>query len=232
MNVDCSATKQRFWEALEVICGAWNEPHFSYQGEFYQYEGIELLPRPVQRPHPPVWVAAASPGSAEEAGKRGYAFSAAPFAASPSPEQIRTQLSRYRDAYIGAGHGQPTEDLPHVFWCHVAQNTKRALATAEAGMKRKLGSATKVWAKPGAGGDYDAFAKVGQFLATAGIEEIDALSIFGDPARCVEKVRTYEAAGVSHVMLMFDWGGLPHEATISSMRLFAEQVAPHFQAGV
>jgi hypothetical protein len=110
----------------------------------------------------------------------GSAFCAAPFASSPSPEEIAAQLSRYRQTFSGAGHGNPPEDLPHVFWTYVADTTEQALREAEAGMKRKLGSATKVWAKPGSGGGYDAFARVGQFLATATIEQLDALSIFGE----------------------------------------------------
>ncbi len=96
-------------------------------------------------------------------------------------------------------------------------------------MKRKLGSSTKVWAKPGTGGGYEAFAKVGQFLATATIDQLDALSIFGDPARCLEKVRTYHSAGIRHLMVMFDWGGMPKETIFHSMELFAKHVMPHFR---
>jgi len=96
-------------------------------------------------------------------------------------------------------------------------------------MKRKLGSSTKVWAKPGTGGGYEAFAKVGQFLATATIEQLDALSIFGDPARCLDKVKTYHAAGIRHLLVMFDWGGMPKEKIFHSMELFARHVMPHFR---
>ncbi|MGH8009368.1 MAG: LLM class flavin-dependent oxidoreductase, partial [Candidatus Binatia bacterium] len=179
-NIPIESSKERFWECLEIIHGVWTQESFSYDGQFYHYRDIALMPRPLQQPHPPIWVAAASPGSAEEIGRRGYAFSSAPFASSPSPEEIAGQLARYRHAFTAAGHGTPPTDLPHVFWTHVADTTEEAWKTAEAGMKRKLGSSTKVWAKPGTGG-YDAFAKVGQFLATATIEQIDVLSIFGDP---------------------------------------------------
>jgi len=86
-----------------------------------------------------------------------------------------------------------------------------------------------VWAKPGASSEYDAFAKVGQFLATATIDQLDALSIFGDPERCLQKVKRYSAAGITHLMVMFDWGGMPQQTVFRSMELFARYVMPHFQ---
>jgi alkanesulfonate monooxygenase SsuD/methylene tetrahydromethanopterin reductase-like flavin-dependent oxidoreductase (luciferase family) len=97
-------------------------------------------------------------------------------------------------------------------------------------MKRKLGSSTKVWVKPGTGG-YETFAKLGQFLATATIEQLDALSIFGDPPRCLEKVKRYHAAGVTHLLVMLDWGGMPQKTIFHSMELFAKHVMPYFQEG-
>jgi alkanesulfonate monooxygenase SsuD/methylene tetrahydromethanopterin reductase-like flavin-dependent oxidoreductase (luciferase family) len=226
-HVPMESSKERFWECLEVIRLAWTREQFSYQGKHFQYEDIALLPRPLQKPTPPIYVAAASPGSAEEIARRGYALSCAPFASSPSPEEVAAQLERYRETFIAAGHGHPPDDLPHVFWTHLADSTEQALKEAEAGMKRKLGSASKVWVKPGVSG-YETFAKIGQFLATATIEQLDALSIFGDPARCREKIKRYQAAGVTHLLLMFDWGAMAQRAIFHSMELFARHVMPHF----
>lgn len=226
-NVDINTTKARFWEALEVIRGAWTQEQFSYEGDFYQYRDIDLLPRPIQQPHPPVWVAAASPGSAEEAASRGYAFSGAPFGSARSAKEIRTQLDMYDQVFRDAGHGEPPRDLPHVVWCHVADTTAQALANAERGMKLKLDSATKVWTPPGTKG-YEAMAEIGKFLATATIDQLDELSIFGDPSRCRERVEVYKSAGVKHLMLYFDWGGLSHTETIHALELFSEGVMPHF----
>lgn len=226
-NVAVETTKERFWECLEVIRLAWTQEQFSYAGQFYHYENIALLPRPVQKPTPPIWVAAASPGSAEDAARKGYAFSAAPFASGPSPEEVADQLKRYREVYVAAGHGEPTADIPHVFWTHVADTTAQALKEAEAGMKRKLGGSTKVWVKPGVRG-YETFAKVGQLLATATIDQLDTMAIFGDPQRCVEKIKRYEAVGVTHLLLMFDWGGFPQQTVFHDMELFATTVMPHF----
>ena len=228
-HVAMESSKERFWECLEIIRLAWTQERFSYDGKYYHYEDIALLPRPLQKPTPPIYVAAASPGSAEEIARRGYAFSCAPFASSPSPEEVAAQLARYRQTFAAAGHGLPTDDLPHIFWTHLEDSTEQALKEAEAGMKRKLGSATKVWVNPGVSG-YETFAKIGQFLATATIEQLDALSLFGDPARCLAKIEKYRAAGLTHLLLMFDWGAMPQRTIFHSMELFAKHVMPHFQA--
>ncbi|MCL6645594.1 MAG: LLM class flavin-dependent oxidoreductase [Dehalococcoidia bacterium] len=55
-NVPIESAKARFWECLEIIRRAWTEERFSYRGQFYHYQDIALLPRPVQKPHPPIWV--------------------------------------------------------------------------------------------------------------------------------------------------------------------------------
>ena len=94
-------------------------------------------------------------------------------------------------------------------------------------MKLKLDSATKVWTPPGTKG-YEAMAEIGKFLATATIDQLDELSIFGDPDRCRERVEVYKSAGVKHLMLYFDWGGLSHAETVHALELFAEGVMPHF----
>ena len=94
-------------------------------------------------------------------------------------------------------------------------------------MQRKLGGSTKVWVKPGVSG-YETFARVGQFLATATIDQLDTMALFGDPQRCVERIRPYEAVGVTHLLVMFDWGGFPQHTVFHAMELFAKYVMPCF----
>ena len=59
-------------EALEVIQKAWTEDRFSYEGKYYRYEGAISMPRPYQKPHPPIWFAGATKTSLELCVSRGY----------------------------------------------------------------------------------------------------------------------------------------------------------------
>jgi alkanesulfonate monooxygenase SsuD/methylene tetrahydromethanopterin reductase-like flavin-dependent oxidoreductase (luciferase family) len=52
--------KERFWEATDVILKAWEQEEFSHKGKYYQYDNATLYVKPVQKPGPPIWLAASS----------------------------------------------------------------------------------------------------------------------------------------------------------------------------
>jgi alkanesulfonate monooxygenase SsuD/methylene tetrahydromethanopterin reductase-like flavin-dependent oxidoreductase (luciferase family) len=58
-------------QAFEMVPRMWASERFSYEGGPYRIDDVPISPKPVQRPHPPLWQAAASPASFEEAGRRG-----------------------------------------------------------------------------------------------------------------------------------------------------------------
>ena len=67
-NVNPSESRARFAEAMEIIRRAWTEPQpFGWQGRYYQYRTISMWPRPVQQPHPPLYMSASSPEAGEYA---------------------------------------------------------------------------------------------------------------------------------------------------------------------
>src|SRR6478736_3595357 len=61
----------RMEEGLEVLKLAWTQRPFSFKGRYYDLENIHVAPEPLQKPHPPLWVAATSPPAAERAGRHG-----------------------------------------------------------------------------------------------------------------------------------------------------------------
>lgn len=70
-NIDPDAARPQTTQAFEMLPKMWTEDRFSYQSDDYQINDVRISPKPLQRPHPPLWQAAASPASFEEAGKRG-----------------------------------------------------------------------------------------------------------------------------------------------------------------
>src|SRR5712691_8955611 len=62
----------RFHETVEIVLRAWTEERLSFAGEHYRFKGVEVLPKPMQRPHPPVWMAASSAAAIEWAAGRGF----------------------------------------------------------------------------------------------------------------------------------------------------------------
>ncbi len=65
-------SRARFEEAAEIVVGAWTTERFSHRGRYWQVEDVVLYPKPVQRPHPPIWVAGTSTDSLGWAGRHGY----------------------------------------------------------------------------------------------------------------------------------------------------------------
>ena len=59
-NVPYSESRQRFFEALNVIMKAWSQDQFSHHGEYYSYQDVTLVPKPYQQPYPPTRIAVAS----------------------------------------------------------------------------------------------------------------------------------------------------------------------------
>ena len=103
-GVPVEESSDRFREAVEIVLTAWGNDRLSYQGKFWSYDGIEVLPKPLQSPHPPVWLAATSPDSIRRAAEKGYDIL-------QDPHATHTEIGKKRDHYreVLAEHGFPTE---------------------------------------------------------------------------------------------------------------------------
>ena len=85
----------RFIEGLEVMRKAWTEESFSYRGRHFSLDGVSVTPKPLQKPHPPLWIGGQTPRAAERAGVVGDGWVAA--AAQPLHE-MKELAARYRES--------------------------------------------------------------------------------------------------------------------------------------
>jgi alkanesulfonate monooxygenase SsuD/methylene tetrahydromethanopterin reductase-like flavin-dependent oxidoreductase (luciferase family) len=76
-NIDYGESRGRFAESLEIILKAWGDEPLSYEGEFYQFHDVNLVPKPYQKPHPPVRVAVESVDTFALTGSLGFPYSCA-----------------------------------------------------------------------------------------------------------------------------------------------------------
>jgi alkanesulfonate monooxygenase SsuD/methylene tetrahydromethanopterin reductase-like flavin-dependent oxidoreductase (luciferase family) len=122
-GINPAESRERFEEAMTLIVRAWTEPQpFGWQGRFYEYRAIAIWPRPVQQPHPPIYISGSSPESGELAARRhlhlGFAFTTLPLA---------TQAAAYFRERANAEGWEPTPD--HVLYrvmAHVADTDQQA----------------------------------------------------------------------------------------------------------
>lgn len=70
-GIDPETVRPQTQQAFEMIPKMWTSDRFSYSGPDFRIDDVPILPKPLQKPHPPLWQAAASPGSFEDAGRRG-----------------------------------------------------------------------------------------------------------------------------------------------------------------
>jgi alkanesulfonate monooxygenase SsuD/methylene tetrahydromethanopterin reductase-like flavin-dependent oxidoreductase (luciferase family) len=99
----------RFHEAVEIVLHAWTEERLSFAGTHYRFDDVEVLPKPMQRPHPPVWMAATSESAIEWAAGRGFSILLDPHAAH---RDIGRKRRFYAERLEAAGFSLAGRDLP------------------------------------------------------------------------------------------------------------------------
>lgn len=122
--------RDRFKENLDIILKAWSEPKFSHKGRSYQYDNVELLPRPAQQPYPMVWMGATSTvESFEFAGRSGFHMMLIPFL--HDIDELRTMVEIYLNARRAAGYDPNSARVIAMYHIYVGENSTEARSTAE-----------------------------------------------------------------------------------------------------
>ncbi len=99
----------RFHETVEIVLKAWTSDRVRHKGRFFEYDGVEVLPKPVQSPHPPVWMAASSTPAIEWAASQGYSILMDPHS---SRGDLIRKRRHYGDCLAAAGFSDDGRDIP------------------------------------------------------------------------------------------------------------------------
>src|SRR5438067_13578107 len=99
----------RFRETVEIVLRAWTEERLSFAGTHFNFHDVEILPKPLQQPHPPVWMAATSEPALDWAAGRGFSILLDPHA---SAADIGKKQRFYAERLTAAGHSPAGRDLP------------------------------------------------------------------------------------------------------------------------
>ncbi len=125
----------RFREAVEIVLSAWRNQRVTYHGKYFSIENIELLPKPLQQPHPPMWVAAYSPPAIEWAAQQGYSIMLDPH--SP-PSVIGEKMETWRRLLVQHGHSLEGRVIPTVRLVAIGRTEAEATEVAREGSKFML----------------------------------------------------------------------------------------------
>ena len=230
-------------EYLKVIPGAWTEEEFSFEGEYYHIPPREVIPKPVQKPHPPIWQACSQDDTARKVGEQGLGCLAQ---TSVGPERAEQIIRIYKEAI------KDPQPVTKMVYDRVAGNTV-ALCAENRQKARERGAELIDWyryqqrlrdAKVWQGydpnkvpGDYKWHYQrsQGDTVRRDETSSIDLVNdggrfCIGNPDDCIEYIEKYEAMGVDEMMPLFQVGPVSHEEVMESLRLFGKYVVPHFAA--
>lgn len=222
--------RDRFKENLEIILRAWTEPKFSHRGRSYQYDNVELLPRPAQKPHPTVWLGATSTAeSFEFAGRSGFHLMLIPFL--HEIDELRSMVEIYLSARRAAGHDPTTARVIAMYHIYVGESSAEARATAEPALADYHAAAaqarnlTQGVPEPESYRTHDEHrAKMRNLTFTDLVDQNRVL--VGDAAEVREKVmHVRERLHLTDLAGNFALGSLPDQPTRAALRRFMEEVA-------
>jgi alkanesulfonate monooxygenase SsuD/methylene tetrahydromethanopterin reductase-like flavin-dependent oxidoreductase (luciferase family) len=202
--------RQRLDEAFEVILKAWTHERVSHQGEFWRFDELTLYPRPVQDPHPPIWVAGTSEQTLGWAGRHGFHIMTVGHP--HPPEKVRPGVEAWKKSLLSQGIDPKNRHCQFHVRTHVNESAERAREMATAAITR-----------------YDAISRIGRRSLTAAPAEYDwemmlatGRNNYGAPEQCVKNIcNAMKNYYFDTLTTTFNFGGNPPAEIVKSMRLFA-----------
>jgi alkanesulfonate monooxygenase SsuD/methylene tetrahydromethanopterin reductase-like flavin-dependent oxidoreductase (luciferase family) len=224
-------SRERFDEEMHFVRQALMEEEFTFDGRFHQVrEPLTILPRPVQRPHPPMYVACFSRPTVEMAAHGGFHAIFAPFAAAMMFGSIEEATAQFKAMAREAGYPD-SRVMCSYFFC-LADSAAEELS-AKQRLLHYLHSILPAFPdnRRTAPPHIAYFVDIVESLKAMTPEQFGERSIVtGDVEQCVTTLKKVEAAGIEEVILYFNFGGYSHAETRRMMERFARQVMPHFAA--
>ncbi|MBM3647434.1 MAG: LLM class flavin-dependent oxidoreductase [Alphaproteobacteria bacterium] len=127
-GVPMEESAERFREAVEIVLQAWTQERLTYRGRHFSFDGVEVLPKPLQAPHPPTWMAATSESAIDWAASRGFSILMDPHS---TTAELGGKRRRYADKLAQAGFSDAGRDIPMARLLALAPTAAEARAVAE-----------------------------------------------------------------------------------------------------
>jgi alkanesulfonate monooxygenase SsuD/methylene tetrahydromethanopterin reductase-like flavin-dependent oxidoreductase (luciferase family) len=234
-GIDPAETRDMWRESLELILKAWQDPLVEHHGKYFSQVARPMVPKPLQSPHPPLWMSCTSPESHEVAGELGLGLLS--FTLALAFDEVASRIAKYRERIKTATPiGQFVNNQTAVFtMAHCAATPALARERAEVGVMRyqhdQIDLLTSLLPDLKENSSYDYYNRfVGVDYDKFTYDYLDSrnMVLVGDPERCIQLAKQYEAIGVDRLLLFVQYKDMPHEHTMDSLRLFGTEVLPAF----
>jgi alkanesulfonate monooxygenase SsuD/methylene tetrahydromethanopterin reductase-like flavin-dependent oxidoreductase (luciferase family) len=230
-GVPYEESRERFAETLEVVKRAWTNDRFSFSGKYFAYDKVAVVPKPLQKPTPPIRIAATSIDTYAAIGTLGHAIFVA--ARLGTLSELAPLVRGYREAYRAAGHagaGEAYLRVP-VYLAETEEQARREPEESVMHLFRAIGGQLQASANVSGARAIEQRAERGQQLQTVSYD--DALRdkmIVGTPDQVVEKLkRLRQEIGLDGILAELNPGSLiPHALVMNALRLLCQEVMPRF----
>lgn len=236
-NVDMSTKRAQWREAIDAVTRMFvEEPFAGYEGTYVRMPPRNVVPKPLQKPHPPLWAACSKRENLAHAARHGIGALTFSFVA---PEEAKTWVGDYyamieSEECVPAGFSvNPQVAMTLYLMCDKDEATARERGLADHRFFAR--SLAYYW---GLGAHVPGKAVLARDLGLDQPKEaVDrefpdvlegAYSGIGTPEQIKKTLREYEAAGVDQILLIGQSGRIKHEHICSSLELFAREVMPEF----
>ena len=248
-NVPMRESRARFEEAWEIIRRAWTEEVFSYEGRFWRYHDVAIWPRPVQQPHPRVWVpVTASKETIEWAGRhnipitpglghRGLREDVVAYYARKLEENghrlTPDHLILQANVYLADSKEQAVEEAgPYTLYFNRTlfshgNITERNLQAQTGYVQSSAHDYLRPEHVPFISGSRERY----RGMTMDGLRQLAEQLPWGPPDEIVERIiSAADHAGANNVTVSLNRGAMPHEMFLHQIRRFAREVLPRLQA--
>ena len=199
-----------------MIKRLWTENELEFNGDFYTVPKVRIATRPLQRPHPPIWMAANADAAVRRSARQGYPWLINPHVTVATASR---QIDMYRKLREEVGLDGPI-DMPMIREVSVSRDARAATELARPYLEPK----------------YQAYAAWGQADVLPGDETFDLpfdrlaanRFLLGSPQHVLDELRRYETQlGVTHMIVRMQWPGMPHDEVMRQIEIFGNSIIPH-----
>jgi alkanesulfonate monooxygenase SsuD/methylene tetrahydromethanopterin reductase-like flavin-dependent oxidoreductase (luciferase family) len=244
-GVDPAESRAMWQEAIGHVVGCWTHDEYEFSGNFWNMPRRRVLPKPLQKPHPPIWGATTSDDGHRQVGDLGLGLCS--FAVGISPAEIKAKVDIYRAAVQRC-----TEPLGAFVNNHAATFTmalcapdrQQAIDAARQSFEwypakgaRQIATLTDWMAERQQ--DLGTYSYAADLKKTEDAGLLDMISleylieanacVLGTPEECVRMCRLYQEAGIDLLLCLVNPYNVPHEAVMQTIELMGTEVIPKFR---
>ena len=217
LGVNMADREDRFAESMDILQRSWmSEEPFTYEGKYFSGRGIFPQPKPVQKPHPPIWVATDTDSGFRKCAENDWGIL---LPQGRSIQAVKEQLDRYRAALDAANRPYTSDRVILARVLYLAANDETAWEEAARPYGDFLSLAERL---AGPGGSPSQRGR-NPFALNGGLEDA---ALFGSPDTCIERIHALENIGITRAIMFVHIGGLGHDQIMGSLRLFCTEVLP------